>query len=169
MTAGGGGRDRDSSGRPRSARPRDALGRPLSHGEPGREQVAGDLALPPEQALHLAQRLLDQGRPFHAHEVLEASWKSSPDHERDLWRGLAQIAVGVTHALRGNAPGAAAVLRRGAGNVRGYAGRRPHGLDPAAIADQAETIAALVERDGLARTAARGLPVDLFRAAGPRL
>ena len=40
--------------------------------------------------------------PFHAHEALEAMWKCSPANERDLWQGLAQLAVGATHAARGN-------------------------------------------------------------------
>src|SRR5436190_733808 len=62
------------------------------------------------------------GRPFHAHEVLEAAWKSGPAGERDLWQGLAQIAVGLTHARRGNARGAVALLSRGAERVRGYQG-----------------------------------------------
>ena len=78
------------------------------------------LALPPDAALDAAQQLLDAGRPFHAHEVLEASWKAAPPAERDLWQGLAQLAVGLTHARRGNAAGAAALLRRGASRISGY-------------------------------------------------
>ena len=35
----------------------------------------------------LADRLLRDGRPFHAHEVLEAAWKAGPPGERDLWQG----------------------------------------------------------------------------------
>ncbi len=62
----------------------------------------------------LAQELLDEGRPFHAHEVLESLWKSTDDAERQrLWQGLAQLAVGLTHAARGNRPGAEALIRRG--------------------------------------------------------
>ena len=95
MTAGGTGRDRDPAGRPRNARPRDALGRPLPRGAAGAGRIPDDLALPPAEALELAQHLLEEGRPFHAHEVLEASWKQAPDGERELWRGLAQIAVGL--------------------------------------------------------------------------
>src|ERR1700722_15528100 len=91
-------RDRDATGRARNARPRDALGRPLPRGAAGNERIPDDLVLPPDEALDLAQDLLDAGRPFHAHEVLEASWKAAPPGERDLWQGLAQIAVGVTHA-----------------------------------------------------------------------
>ncbi len=80
------------------------------------------------EAAALADRLLRDGRPFHAHEVLEAAWKSGPAGERDLWQGLAQIAVGLTHARRGNARGAVALLTRGAERVRGYqAGASSHG------------------------------------------
>ena len=61
----------------------------------------------PATLLAGAQRLLDAGRPFQAHELLEAAWKRAPEGERQLWRALAQLAVGVTHALRGNATGAA--------------------------------------------------------------
>jgi uncharacterized protein len=141
-------RDRDSAGRPRSARPRDELGRPLPHGEQG-EAGIGDEALPPAEALSFAQHLLDTGRPFHAHEVLEASWKAAPVAERDLWQGLAQIAVGLTHALRGNAPGAAALLRRGGQNVSGYGDSGPHGIPAAAIARSAADLAARIEREGV--------------------
>src|SRR5215831_2904044 len=105
-------RDRDPGGRPRNARPRDAFGRPLPRGAAGEQRIPDDLAVPPEEALSMAQGLLDTGRPFHAHEVLEASWKAAPAAERELWRGLAQIAVGLTHVQRGNATGAAALLRR---------------------------------------------------------
>ena len=112
-------RDRDRAGRPRNARPRDAFGRPLPHGATGESRIPDDLSLAPGEAIALAQQLLDSGRPFQAHEVLEASWKSAPAAERDLWQGLAQVAVGLTHAQRGNPRGAAALLRRGAGRVSG--------------------------------------------------
>ncbi len=83
-------RDRDTEGRPRNARPRDALGRPLGRGAAGEPRVADDLVLAPAATLAEAQRLIDADRPFHAHEVLEARWKASPDAERDLWQGLAR-------------------------------------------------------------------------------
>jgi uncharacterized protein len=146
-------RDRDPSGRPRNARPRDTLGRPLPHGETGEQRIPDDLDVPPKEALSLAQGLLDADRPFHAHEVLEASWKAAPQAERELWKGLAQIAVGLTHARRGNAQGAAALLRRGGQRVGAYAGTAPHGIDAADIAGQASGLADRIERDGLAATA----------------
>jgi predicted metal-dependent hydrolase len=73
-----------------------------------------------------AQRLLDAGRAFQAHEVLEATWKAAPEQERELWRGLAQLAVGLTHRQRGNNAGAAALLRRGADRIAAYASDPPY-------------------------------------------
>ncbi|WP_451916742.1 DUF309 domain-containing protein [Actinomadura keratinilytica] len=98
-------RDRDEAGRPRNARPRDAYGRPLPRGAVGVPTMPDDLSFTPAEALAEAQRLLDADRPFHAHEVLEAAWKSAEAPERELWRGLAQVAVGITHLRRGNARG----------------------------------------------------------------
>ena len=119
-------RDRDPGGRPRNARPRDGLGRPLDRAgqatgaDADGDRIPDDLLLAGPDAARLADELLRAGRPFHAHEVLEASWKTGPPGERDLWQGLAQIAVGLTHAHRGNARGAVALLRRGAGRIGGY-------------------------------------------------
>ena len=134
-------RDRDADGRARNARPRDALGRPLPYGVPGEERAPEGVVRPPAQALDEAQALLDAGRPFHAHEVLEDAWKSAPDAERQLWRGLAQLAVGLTHVLRGNARGAATLLERGAGNIAPYAAVPPHGVDVAGLASWARSLA----------------------------
>jgi len=135
-------RDRDAEGRARSSRPRDALGRPLPYGEPGEERAPEGVVRPPGQALDEAQALLDAGRPFHAHEVLEDAWRSAPDPERQLWRGLAQLAVGLTHAMRGNPRGAATLLDRGAGNLAPYAAVPPHGIDVAGLAAWAHGLAA---------------------------
>jgi len=66
-------RDRDESGRPRSTRPRDALGRPLPHGSEGVLRIPDDVELPPAETLAYAQDLLDAGLAFNAHEVLEAA------------------------------------------------------------------------------------------------
>jgi len=120
--------------------------------------------LPPAAALALAQQLLDAGRPFHAHEVLEDAWKAAPDEERALWKGLAQLAVGVTHAARGNARGAAALLRRGAAAVDAFPGR-PHGIDGPGLAAAARALAALIERDGLAAVPAGALDLRLTAPA----
>ena len=126
-------RDRDATGRARNARPRDELGRPLPHGAPGADRVPDDLALPPDEALIEAQRLLDAGRPFHAHEALEGSWKAAEAPERELWRGLAELAVGLTHALRGNAGGASRLLARAANRIEPYGSAPPYGIDAAGL------------------------------------
>jgi len=112
-------RDRDEAGRPRNARPRDALGRPLARTGASAPAV-DDPALPPTEALRRAQQLLDEGRAFHAHEVLEAVWKETTGPQRGLWRALAQLCVGVTHRQRGNAAGAAALFARAAENLAGH-------------------------------------------------
>jgi uncharacterized protein len=161
----GQGRDRDSAGRPRNARRRDELGRPLSRSAPGDPPLPEESALPPAAALALAQQLIDHGRAFRAHEVLEASWKAAEPAERDLWKGLAQVAVGLTHAQRGNAKGAVALLRRGAGAVSGYAGGCPHGIDAAGVAGSAGELADRIERDGLAAVSPDRLLIRLGPAA----
>jgi uncharacterized protein len=108
--------------------------------------------LPPAEALAVAQDLLDAGRPFHAHEVLEAVWKaaSTPTAERALWQGLAQIAVGLTHAMRGNAQGAVALLRRGADRLEAYPSPGPHDVDIDEIRQTSRALADRIEAPGLA-------------------
>ena len=136
--SGGQGRDRDAAGRPRQERPRDELGRPLPYGATGVEPVSEE-PLPPWETVEAARRLVTEGRPFSAHEVLEARWKAGPDEERELWQGLAQICVGLTHAARGNGVGAARLLERGAAHVEAYRrdDRPTYGLDLAAVVDWA--------------------------------
>jgi uncharacterized protein len=112
-------RDRDEQGRARQARPRDELGRPLPYGSQGVEQVPED-PLPPDETLRFARELVDQGRPFSAHEVLEARWKAGPPEHRDLWQGLAQICVGLTHQLRGNTVGSQRLVERGCQRLEAY-------------------------------------------------
>ena len=138
-------RERDEAGRPRNARPRDELGRPLPRGEEGAVRVPDDLVLSAADSLVEAQRLLDEGRPFHAHEVLEASWKAAPAAERDLWQGLAQLAVGLTHALRQNSAGGATLLRRGADRISGYADEPPYGIDVLGLLEWARSLAARLD------------------------
>ncbi|WP_236243714.1 DUF309 domain-containing protein [Streptomyces sp. CC228A] len=139
-------RDRDEEGRARSARPRDGLGRPLPYGADGVARQPEGVPRTPEETLREAQRLLDAGMPFHAHEVLEDAWKACRDTERageeQLWRGLAQLAVGLTHAARGNAVGGARLLLRGAERLGPYGAGGPYGIDTTALADWAGRLAA---------------------------
>jgi hypothetical protein len=123
--------------------------------------MGDEQALAPAESLAVAQQLIDVGRPFHAHEVLEASWHAAPPGERDLWQGLAQLAVGLTHARRGNGRGAAALLRNGGLRIRGAAGGSAHGVDPAALSGSATALAARIENDGLAAVPPAELRLDL--------
>ncbi|MFE0703150.1 DUF309 domain-containing protein [Streptomyces sp. NPDC058872] len=136
-------------GRARSARPRDGLGRPLPYGAEGVPRQAEGIVREPGETLREAQRLLDAGMPFHAHEVFEDAWKSGPEVERDLWQGLAQLAVGLTHAARGNAAGGARLLRRGAERlVRGGPFAEAYGVDVDGLVSWAGELADRVERGG---------------------
>jgi uncharacterized protein len=157
-------RDRDEEGRARSSRPRDGLGRPLPYGAAGVARQPEGVVRTPEETVAEAQRLLGRGMPFHAHEVFEDAWKSRPEEERAMWRGLAQLAVGLTHGARGNAKGAVLLLRRGASVIEQWSagpdGFRRHGLDLVGLTRWAHGLAD--------RLAADPAPVDAA-AHAPRL
>jgi uncharacterized protein len=123
-------RDRDSQGRARQARPRDRLGRPLPYDGEGVEPVSEE-PLPPMATISYAHELLADGRPFSAHEVFEARWKAGPDSEGELWQGLAQLCVGITHAERGNRTGALRLIGRARRRLETYSatGGPVYGLD----------------------------------------
>lgn len=135
-------RDRDEEGRANNARPRDELGRPLPPGSKGIERIPEDLDLPPAESLSWAQDLLDRGLAFNAHEVLEGAWKSCPPSERELWQGLAQLAVGITHLQRGNLKGARTLLERASGRIAGFTTSAPYGIDAAGLVRHADRLTA---------------------------
>ncbi|MCX5085214.1 DUF309 domain-containing protein [Streptomyces sp. NPDC056121] len=155
-------RDRDEEGRARNARPRDGLGRPLPYGAEGVARQPEGVVRSPEETVTEAQALLDAGRPFHAHEVFEDAWKSGPDEERGLWRALAQLAVGLTHAARGNSAGGARLLRRGAGGLTAWAEATsrpaPYGIDLPSLDTWATALAEKVEEQPPTLDAAANAP-----------
>jgi len=106
----------------------------LPYGATGVEPISEE-PLSPEETLAYARALLDRGRPFAAHEALEVRWKSCPDEERELWQGLAQLCVGLTHQARGNDVGASRLVERAAGRLEAYvqAAGPTYGLDLAAL------------------------------------
>jgi uncharacterized protein len=112
-------RDRDALGRAKQGRPRDQLGRPLPYGSEGVDPVPEE-PLVPMRTISYAHELLAEGRPFSAHEVYEARWKAGPDSERELWQGLAQLCVGITHAERGNRIGALRLIGRARRRLETY-------------------------------------------------
>ncbi|HWF71276.1 MAG TPA: DUF309 domain-containing protein [Mycobacterium sp.] len=133
-------RDRDESGRPRSTRPRDSLGRPLAPGSVGIPRIPDDLKLAPAETLAYAQELLDRGLAFNAHEVLEAAWKNGPAEERMLWQGLAQLAVGITHVQRGNVKGAVSLLGSASARLSHDDRPAPYGVDVAGLVASADAL-----------------------------
>ncbi|WP_093797662.1 DUF309 domain-containing protein [Streptomyces sp. Wb2n-11] len=160
-------RDRDPEGRARNARPRDGLGRPLPYGAQGVARQPEGVVRTGDDTVREAQRLLDAGMPFHAHEVFEDAWKSGPEAERPLWRGLAQLAVGLTHAARGNRSGGSTLLRRGAAGIAAYGDARPYGLGIRELGAWAEALADRVEREAEPVPAAGTAPRLRGRPDGP--
>ena len=106
----------------------------MPYGATGVEPISEE-PLSPEETLAYARGLLEEGRPFAAHEALEVRWKSCPGEERELWQGLAQLCVGLTHQARGNAVGASRLVERAAGRLEAYdqAASPTYGLDLAAL------------------------------------
>ncbi|MEC3955695.1 DUF309 domain-containing protein [Nocardia sp. CDC153] len=138
-------RDRDENGRARNARPRDRFGRPLPFGSAGVPRIPDDLELPPAETLEYAQRLIDDGLAFNAHEVLEAAWKNGPFAEKSLWQGLAQFAVGLTHIQRGNSKGARTLLERAAQRLTAY-GPAPYDIDSAGLLACADALLIAIDQ-----------------------
>lgn len=66
---------------------------------------------------------------------MEAAWKNGPVNERELWRGLAQLAVGITHVQRGNLKGAITLLRRASGHLTHADRPAPHAIDLAGLVE----------------------------------
>jgi len=139
-------RDRDVAGRPKNARPRDELGRPLPRGAEN-AMVEEELPEDPDRLLDIGIEHFNARRFFQAHETWETAWHPSPDDEREFWQGMTQVAVGFTHYQRGNPTGSVTLLQRGARKIAAY-GDVYKGVQVAALADAARKAAAAIERAG---------------------
>jgi len=105
-------RDRREDGRPEQGRPRDRTGRPLPRGTvdvPLIEDFRPDTVA---EAVALGIDRWGERRYFEAHELLERAWKEGPESDRDLWKGVIQVAVAGVHLQRGNRIGARRLLDR---------------------------------------------------------
>ena len=120
----------------------------MPRGMAGVPTTPEDIVLSPTESLREAERLLAAGRPFHAHEVLEGAWKACGDDTRELWKGLAQLAVGITHVRRRNDVGAVRLLTRAADRIEPYAAAAPHGVAVAALTTWARALVARIEQHG---------------------
>jgi hypothetical protein len=142
-------RDRNVEGRAENSRPRDRLGRPLPRDavdELAGRLVPADVAGSVAEALDHAVRLFDAQRFFEAHEFFEWIWKSGmvAQDDREFWKGVTQVAVGFTHAQRGNASGAVTLLRRACRSMAPYPAQY-QGIDAAALCAAARAVTAVVE------------------------
>jgi hypothetical protein len=105
-------RDRRDDGRPEQSRPRDRSGRPLPYGTTGVLLAESSEPATVEEALALGVTRWDEQRYFEAHELLEHAWRLGPPSDRDLWKGVIQVAVAAVHLQRGNRIGAQRLLGR---------------------------------------------------------
>ncbi|MBI4259493.1 MAG: DUF309 domain-containing protein [Actinobacteria bacterium] len=140
---------RPTPGRLKPERPRDRLGRPMAWDAEGELHLEDYDSLSLEENHRLGVEHLSAGRFFPAHEAWETAWKQARDtDEAEFFKGLSQLGAGYVHLKRGNAHGAQALLRRGAGRVGRYPS--PHrGIDTEALRARAEADALAVERGTL--------------------
>ena len=139
-----------TSSRNKPRRPRDHLGRPQPWGAENDLRLEDFDALPLEENHRLGREHLNAGRYFPAHEAWETAWKQAREtDDAEFYKGLSQLGAGFTHLLRGNAHGAARLLRRGAGRIGAYP-RGHRGVDTIRVAASADALAAAIERGEVA-------------------
>lgn len=102
-------------------RPRDLLGRPLPWGAEGALALEDFDSLSLDENHDLGKAHARVGEWFAAHEAWETAWKQARDtDEAEFFKGLSQMGAGYVHLFRGNAHGAATLLRRAAMRISGY-------------------------------------------------
>lgn len=124
----------------RVSRPRDRLGRPLPVDAPATErapEVPSITGLTDAQVWQVAWDCLQEGLPFHAHEVCEERWRACAPEDRGLWRALAQWGAAETHAARGNPKGAMRLAERA---LDGLADRRDEDVPLAVVRERCRSL-----------------------------
>jgi uncharacterized protein len=102
-------------------RPRDLLGRPLPWEAKSELELEDFDSLSLDENHELGRTHARAGRWFAAHEAWETAWKQARDtDEAELFKGLSQMGAGYVHLFRGNAHGAATLLRRAAMRISRY-------------------------------------------------
>lgn len=110
-----------SEKRQKPERPRDALGRPLDWDATNELEMEDYDSLSMERNHELGREAMRARRFFPAHEAWETAWKQARDtDEAELFKGLSQMGAGYVHLFRGNAHGAATLLRRAALRISRY-------------------------------------------------
>jgi hypothetical protein len=140
---------RPTETRNKPERPRDRLGRPLPWGAEGNLELEDFDALSLDENHELARGHARAGRWFAAHEAWETAWKQARDtDEAELFKGLSQMGAGYVHLFRGNAHGAATLLRRAALRIARYSdGSRD--VPTKELAERLEADAEAVDRGDL--------------------
>jgi predicted metal-dependent hydrolase len=139
------GRPRDPDAPPKPKRPRDELGRPLSHEAENMLHLEDYDSLSIEENHRLGIEHLNAGRFFPAHEAWETCWKQAKGtDEAEFFKGLSQLGAGYTHLRRGNLHGAYTLLRRGAGRILRY-GESHRGIEAGKLAAAAMAHAEALE------------------------
>jgi hypothetical protein len=112
---------RPTETRNKPERPRDLLGRPLPWGAEDTLALEDFDSLSLEENHELGRAHARAGEWFPAHEAWETAWKQARDtDEAELFKGLSQMGAGYVHLFRGNAHGAATLLRRAAMRISRY-------------------------------------------------
>ena len=140
---------RPTETRNKPERPRDRLGRPLPWDAEGELSLEDFDSLSLDENHELGRAHAKAGKWFPAHEAWETAWKQARDtDEAELFKGLSQMGAGYVHLFRGNAHGAAALLRRAARRISRYEdGTR--GLSTRRLAERLEADADAVDRGAL--------------------
>jgi predicted metal-dependent hydrolase len=63
--------------------------------------------------LQTALKMFNGGDYFACHELLEVLWLDEHDPQRELYKGILQIGIGLLHLQRGNVSGARRLLLNG--------------------------------------------------------
>ncbi len=148
--------------RNKGERPRDRLGRPLPWDAASELELEDFGSLSLDENHELGRAHARAGRWFAAHEAWETAWKQARDTgEAELFKGLSQMGAGYVHLFRGNAHGAATLLRRAAMRIAPYEdGSRD--VPTKSLADRLEADADAVDRGELVPgEAATVAPVEL--------
>lgn len=61
--------------------------------------------------------LVNQGKYFQAHELLEFAWRQESNETRHLYQGLVQVSAMLYHLERGNTKGAHKLVRMALDNI----------------------------------------------------
>ena len=141
-------RERRADGRPEQSRPRDRTGRPLRSGTVDVALIEAVEPATVEEALALGVERWDTQRYFEAHELLEHAWKLGPDADRDLWKGVIQVAVAGVHLQRGNRIGARRLLDRALERLAGVPDTT-RGIDVAALRRTASAARSVLDAGGV--------------------